>query len=268
MPPRNEIPQAPGSPGMAPGAGTREKTRGTAPRAGTRVKICGITTLADAEMCVEAGATDLGLNLIAASPRCVSVQVAHDIARRIGEMDAARRAGELDAARRIGEQDAPRRTGGRVRTVLVVADLSVAEVRELLRNTGALCAQLHGDEPPDVVAALLPRAYKAIRVGGPADLALADTYPGDDILVDAKVKGQLGGTGRLVDWDLVAPLAARRHVTLAGGLSPDNVARAIERVRPFRVDVASGVELAPGRKDGARVRAFIDAVRACDGTAS
>jgi phosphoribosylanthranilate isomerase len=204
---------------------------------GTRIKICGITTLADAEMCIEAGATDLGLNLIAASPRCVTVEVAREIVRRIGE-----RAG----------------------TVLVVADLSVADVRERLCATGATCAQLHGGEPPEVVAALLPRAYKAIRVAGPADLALVDAYPGDDILVDAKVEGQLGGTGRLVDWDLVAPLAARRRLTLAGGLTPDNVARAIERVHPFRVDVASGVESAPGQKDAELVRAFVAAVCACD----
>jgi phosphoribosylanthranilate isomerase len=218
--------------------------------AATRIKICGITTVADAEMCVQAGATCLGLNLITRSPRCVSVEVARDIARRAGELDVERRAGD------------------RVLMVLVVADLSVAEVCDLLRTTGAHCAQLHGAEPPEVVAALLPRAYKAIRVAGPADLALADTYPGDDMLVDAKVEGQLGGTGRLVDWDLVAPLAARRHVTLAGGLGPDNVARAIEVVHPFRVDVASGVEAVPGRKDAARVRAFIEAVRACDAACS
>jgi phosphoribosylanthranilate isomerase len=217
--------------------------------AGTRIKICGITTLADAEMCIEAGATDLGLNLIAASPRCVSVELARDIVRRVGERDAAGGAGD------------------RIVTVLVVADLSVADVRARLRATGATRVQLHGGEPPEVVAALLPCAYKAIRVGGPADIARAHTYPGDDILVDAKAEGQLGGTGRLVDWDLVAPLAARRRVTLAGGLNPDNVARAIERVHPFRVDVASGVELAPGRKDAALVRAFVDAVRACDGAA-
>ena len=179
------------------------------------IKICGIRTTSDAEMCVEAGAHAIGLNLIAASPRSIDAACARAIVGHIA---------------------------GRARTVLVVADLDVPTMRELLRSTGADSLQLHGDEPPEVVLALLPRAYKAVRVGGPEDLVLAESYPGPDLLIDAKVPGALGGTGHPVDWDLVAPVARRRRLTLAGGLRPDNVARAIERVRPFSVDVASGVE--------------------------
>jgi phosphoribosylanthranilate isomerase len=202
----------------------------------TQIKMCGITSVADAEACVVAGANAIGLNLIPESPRRVDLAVAREIVRLVAD---------------------------RATTILVVADLPVEQVLALLRETRATAAQLHGNEPPEVVMALLPHAFKAIRVGGPGDVLLADSYPGDDILVDAKVPGQLGGTGQEVDWDLVAPLAARRRLTLAGGLDPDNVARAVERVRPFRVDVASGIELGPGRKDPARVRAFVEAVRSC-----
>ena len=118
-------------------------------------------------------------------------------------------------------------------------------------------------DDPEVVRALLPHAYRALRVGGPADVAAAEAIPGEHLLVDAKVPGQRGGTGARVDWDLVAPLARTRRLTLAGGLNADNVAEAIARVRPYAVDVASGVEREgdPRRKDAAKVEAFCRAVR-------
>jgi phosphoribosylanthranilate isomerase len=206
--------------------------------AAVRIKICGITTIEDAEVCLGVGVDTIGLNLVPASPRFIDVGTASTIARAVGS------AAEI---------------------VLVVADQSVESLRELMRQTGAACLQLHGEESPDTVAALLPRAYKAIRVAGEGDVAVADSFPGERILVDAKVAGRLGGTGQTVDFDLVASLARRRRLLLAGGLTPDNVARAIERVRPFGVDVASGVE-APGtprRKDPARVAGFVRAVRQC-----
>jgi phosphoribosylanthranilate isomerase len=144
----------------------------------------------------------------------------------------------------------------------VVADLTVAAMRALVAQTGVGCLQLHGDEPAGDVAAMLPHAYKAVRVAAPADVALAEAAPGDYVLVDAKVEAKLGGTGQRVDGTLVAALAKRRRLVLAGGLSPENVASAIAQVNPFCVDVASGVESSPGVKDMAKVRAFIDAARA------
>jgi phosphoribosylanthranilate isomerase len=151
----------------------------------------------------------------------------------------------------------------RALVVGVVANLAEEELRRLRDDAGLGCLQLHGDEEPGSLTPFLPHVYKAIRVADPGDVALADSYPGDHILIDAKVEGALGGTGRRVDPALVVALARRRKVTLAGGLRPENVAEAIAVVRPFAVDVASGVER-PGdarRKERAAVTAFIEAVR-------
>jgi phosphoribosylanthranilate isomerase len=115
------------------------------------------------------------------------------------------------------------------------------------------------------VAALLPHAYKAVRIATEADVASADAMPGDYVLVDAKVEGLLGGTGQRVDPALVTGLAKRRRVVLAGGLTPENVAQAVAVVGPYCVDVASGVERSPGVKDLARVEAFLAAVRGARG---
>lgn len=200
----------------------------------TRVKICGVTTVEDARMCLEAGADAIGLNFARRSPRRVEL----DLARRIVEV--------------IPQQ---------VISVGVFVDATEAELRQVIASTGIRCVQLHGAEPPDLVAAFLPHAYKALRVRGDAVQDEAERYPGEFILLDAYVPGVEGGTGATFDWSLAAKLAKLRKVTLAGGLTPDNVAEAVRVVRPFCVDVASGVESAPGVKDKAKVRAFIDAAK-------
>jgi phosphoribosylanthranilate isomerase len=200
----------------------------------TRVKICGVTSAAQAVACAEAGADALGVNLVPGSPRRVDEATARAVVEAVG---------------------------GRTLVVAVVAGMGVAAMRELVARTRVGCLQLHGDETPEDVGALLPHAYKAVRVGGPADVAAAEAMPGDYVMVDARAAGALGGTGRTVDWTLVAPLARRRRLVLAGGLTPDNVVRAVHEVAPWCVDVASGVESAPGVKDLARVRDFISAAR-------
>jgi len=124
------------------------------------------------------------------------------------------------------------------------------------------CLQLHGNVAAASVSALLPHAYKAVRVANEADVATAEAMPGDYVLVDARMEGSLGGTGRTFDWKLVKGLASRRRLVLAGGLTPANVAEAVATVRPWCVDVASGVESAPGVKDMEKVRAFVEATRA------
>jgi phosphoribosylanthranilate isomerase len=134
-------------------------------------------------------------------------------------------------------------------------------MRALLDQTNVRCLQLHGDETAEEIAAMLPHAYKAVRVAGREDVARAEAAPGEYVMVDAKVDGLLGGSGHRVDGTLIAELARRRRLVLAGGLTPDNVAGAIAEVRPWCVDVASGVETAPGVKDLAKVKAFIDAAR-------
>jgi len=163
---------------------------------------------------------------------------------------------DADTARAI-----VRAVGSRALVVGVVAGMSVPAMRALRDATGVGCMQLHGDEAARDVAALLPHAYKAVRVETAADVAQARAMPSDYVLVDAKVEGALGGTGHAFDWSLVVDLARTRKLVLAGGLTPANVARAIEVVHPWCVDVASGVESAPGKKDPAKVRAFIEAVR-------
>ncbi len=202
-----------------------------------RVKVCGVTTVADALACAAAGVDAIGLNFVPESPRFLD---------------------DLALARRIVEA-LPRS----IVSVAVVADPTAAEASALLAATGVGCLQLHGEEPPALVARFLPHAYKALRVADAQDVARADDYPGDYLLVDARVEGRLGGTGQRVDPTLVEPLARRRKLTLAGGLTPENVARAIAAVRPYAVDVASGVEPAgaPRRKDLAAVRDFVAEVR-------
>jgi phosphoribosylanthranilate isomerase len=199
-----------------------------------RTKICGVTSVEQALACVALGADAIGVNLIAASPRHTSAETAKAIALAVG---------------------------ARALVVAVVADMTVDAMRALQESTRVGCLQLHGNEPPEVVSALLPHAYKAVRIGTEADVASADAMPGEYVLVDAKVEGLLGGTGARVDPALVTGLAKRRRVVLAGGLTPENVAQAVDVVRPYCVDVASGVERSPGVKDLARVEAFLAAVR-------
>jgi phosphoribosylanthranilate isomerase len=195
------------------------------------VKICGVTTVSDAQACAELGASAIGLNFVPTSPRCISVERAREISRAVRSTN--------------------------VLVVGVVADLEHERMRALVRDAELGCLQLHGDEPPDALEPLLPHAYKAVRIGSADDVAHARRFPGDYLLADAKAPHARGGTGESFDWSLVKDLARERKLTLAGGLRPDNVARAIEMVRPWCVDVASGVERAPGVKDLDAVRTFI-----------
>lgn len=199
-----------------------------------RVKVCGVTSVADALACVEAGVDSVGVNLVPSSVRRVDEALARQVAKAVG---------------------------ARALVVAVVADLTVPDMLALKEATGVGCLQLHGSEPAASVSALLPHAYKAVRVGSEADVAAAEAMPGDYVLVDARVEGSLGGTGHTFDWTLVRGLASRRRLVLAGGLTPGNVAEAIATVGPYCVDVASGVESERGMKDLGKVRAFVEAAR-------
>lgn len=198
------------------------------------MKICGVTTGQDVELCVEAGADAVGFNFYASSPRCV----------------------DIETARRLVEALA-----GRALAVGVFVDASFEQIDQIKQRTGIGCVQLHGAESPELLARLLPHAYKAIRVRDASSLHEARRFGGEHVLLDAYVPGMPGGTGARFDWALAAELAQERKVTLAGGLEPGNVAAAVARVQPFCVDVASGVESAPGRKDPGKVRDFIRAAK-------
>lgn len=199
------------------------------------VKICGVTNAEDALAAVDLGASAVGINLIRTSKRAVSESVAKEIAAAITS---------------------------RAIVVGVVADFSVEELQRVRAEIGFDRLQLHGAETPDIVRAA-SIGYKAVPIGERADVEAAERFSSDPLLLDAKVVGAFGGTGVVFDWSLVVELAARRAVLLAGGLTPDNVAEAIHVVRPWGVDVSSGVEQAgnPRRKDPAKMRAFIEKAR-------
>lgn len=197
------------------------------------VKICGVRRLQDVEAVRASGADAIGFNLVPASPRFIPEAA-------LGPL--------FDAARDLER-------------VAVVADRSQVELFELLERFAFDRVQLHGHESAELLANLDARFYKAVRIADAADVARAQSMPGERVLVDASVPGMLGGSGRQLDVALLPGLVAARRVVLAGGLTPDNVSAAVRAVRPFGVDVASGVETAPGEKDAARVRAFVAAAR-------
>jgi phosphoribosylanthranilate isomerase len=199
------------------------------------IKICGVTSVEDALAALEAGADAIGVNFVPSSKRYVELGVGRAIRDAVGD---------------------------RAEVVGVVADRPLGELALLRERTGIDWLQLHGNETTDAVRALLPCAYKAIRIGTALDAADARGVPGERLLVDAKVEGELGGTGRTFDWKLVTGLAAERPLVLAGGLTAENVAEAVRTVRPFGVDVAGGVESKdPRRKDPERLDRFIRAAR-------
>jgi phosphoribosylanthranilate isomerase len=208
-----------------------------------KIKICGLTEPDDALAAVEAGASMLGFNFYEPSPRSVSP----------------------GACARI--QAVLANHGAHVTTVGVFVNMAEAGIRMILDDCGLDLAQLHGDETPELLAALGDKAFKAIRpVTSEAARVLVSRYLRRDaahapaLLVDAAHPSAYGGTGQVADWPLAASLAAEHPILLAGGLCPENVGLALAQVHPWGVDVASGVESRPGKKDRARMTAFIDAV--------
>ena len=199
-----------------------------------------MTNLEDARVAIAAGADFLGFICYPPSPRYVTPDQI---------------AGVLSDLRPLSSD---------FRAVGVFVDEPLASVQQILAQTGLDLAQLHGGESPAVLKQLDGRAFKALR---PTSLAQAETDvarfaslgpgSGPDLLLDAYHPAAYGGTGQRADWDIAAALAPTCRLLLAGGLNPTNVAEAVARVQPWGVDVSSGVEIAPGRKDHAAVRAFV-----------
>lgn len=230
----------------------------------TRVKICGLTNQADAEAAVDAGADLLGFIFYEKSPRAVDIRT---VAAIVGAIKNAFRSPVDGSMARPADQNASV-TRPSPRCVGVFVNASLEQVVYTLNFCDLDLAQLHGEEPPELLAALTARAYKALR---PRDAAEASQQAaafgrfgpadGPRLLVDAWHPALRGGSGQTGDWTLAAALAAQQPLLLAGGLTPDNVTAAIRQVQPWGVDVASGVEAAPGRKDHAKLRAFLAAVK-------
>lgn len=200
-----------------------------------RSKICGITRVEDALAAAEAGADAIGLVFYAKSPRAVDVQQARKIIAALPPF---------------------------VTTVGLFVNASRCELGEILDAVPLDLLQFHGDETPEECEGYHRPWIKALRVRPEDDLeASCRLYANaSGILLDAYVAGVPGGTGEAFDWSLV-PAHLSKPVILAGGLSADNVAAAIARVRPYAVDVSGGVEQAKGIKDGQKIQAFLDAVR-------
>ena len=204
----------------------------------TKIKICGIKTLKDAIAAMDAGANFIGFNFYPKSPRYVEVGMVRNIMSVV-------------------------RQNGRAKSVGVFVNASVAEIVATMETLGLNLAQLHGDETSEMLNQLNGKAFKAFR--GVADVEtdkrmIADSAPA--FLVDASVKGVYGGSGVTADWDGAAELAKKYPLLLAGGLTPENVAEAVGRVKPWGVDVASGVESESGKKHAGKMIEFVKAVRA------
>ena len=204
----------------------------------TRVKICGITRPEDAELAAELGAWAIGFILWPQSKRYVEPALASGIERLVRR---------------------------RVETVGVFVNAPLDEVVAAVDTIGLTHVQLHGDEGPAFCLAVSERTdakvIKAVRIASGADMRdLGRFHTTDFHLLDTAAKGLRGGTGETWDWDLIEQRRLDNPVILSGGLTPENVAEAIERVRPYAVDVASGVEAEPGIKDPEKVAAFFEAV--------
>jgi phosphoribosylanthranilate isomerase len=204
-----------------------------------KVKICGITNLDDALAAIEAGADALGFVFVPASPRNIAPEQAAGIIRHLPPF---------------------------VQTVGLFVNQEQETVNRIADQCGLDLVQLHGEESLEYCQGIDRRIIKAFRVRDAASLDTIDSYPVAACLLDAWSPTAHGGTGQTFNWEIAATAAASHRIILAGGLIPDNVAEAVRRVRPYAVDVSSGVEAAPGRKDITLVRAFIaNAKSACAG---
>lgn len=204
-----------------------------------RVKICGITTPEDGALAADLGASAIGMVFWPGSPRVVDIARAHAIVAALPPFVS----------------------------VVGVFVNQTGEAVEIARTVGLTAIQLHGDEAPDTyrdLASAAPgiRVIKAVAVRDESALTAASAVPpGATVLLDAHDPIARGGTGRTIDWSIAAAIARQRRVILSGGLNAGNVAEAIAAVQPYAIDVSSGVESAPGKKDPAKLRALFDMLR-------
>jgi phosphoribosylanthranilate isomerase len=197
-----------------------------------KVKICGITNLEDASNAVELGADALGF-IFAPSPRQIAPQKASEIIRAIPPL---------------------------VKTVGVFVNEAPATIREVMQHCGLDLIQLHGDESPAFCDEFMPYAIKALRIKDESSLQLSQAYHGTirALLLDTYSKDMVGGTGKTFDWELAVRIKNQGiPIILSGGLTPSNIAQAINTVRPYAVDVNSGIESYPGKKDYILMKAMM-----------
>jgi phosphoribosylanthranilate isomerase len=209
-----------------------------------KVKICGITNWADARRAIESGADLLGFNFVPTSPRYVTPAKARRMVKKLP---------------------------GNISAVGVFENESEEAMLEIARSVGLSQLQLHGDESPAMVARLARNGerlgvIKALRVKKPFRVAQLAAYKrAGAILLDGFSRQARGGTGKTFDWHLARRAKRHGRIFLAGGLTPENVGQAIRTARPYAVDVCSGVESRPGKKDALRMRSLVRAVKGTRG---
>ncbi len=205
-----------------------------------RVKICGITNIGDAYWAAEFGADALGFIFYPKSPRYIAPEKVRGIIQKIpGSMG------------RVG----------------VFVNQEIQAVKEIMSFCGLRLIQLHGDESPQYCARF-PRSalIKTVSVCTEEEVRKLENYPVRTILVDARKPGCYGGTGKNSDWTLAMKVKGKHPLILAGGLNKENIKRAIETVKPCAVDINSGVETSPGKKDPHKIREIMEIIRAADKT--
>ncbi len=196
---------------------------------GTRVKICGITTVEDAMTAVACGADAIGF-VFARSPREITPPAVRKITDKLPPM---------------------------IQKIGVFVDTAPEIINDICDFCYLDWVQLHGNEPPEILKELKRPAIKAIRLKDEETLLNLDKFRDFFLLVDSYQRGKKGGTGKTANWELAAMISSVRPIILAGGLTPDNVVSAIATVKPYAVDVSSGVEKSPGKKDSLLVEEFI-----------
>ena len=199
-----------------------------------KIKICGITNMDDALLAAELGADALGFIFVKTSPRHIRPSTVRKIIQELPPF---------------------------VIPVGVVADAEHDEILELIDETGICCVQLHGNESPKQLVKFPVPVYKSFRVDKKFNLETLQRYKGSAYLLDTHVDGTLGGTGKTFDWDIAVKAKAYGRIILAGGLNPENILEAIQKVQPYAVDVNSGVESAPGKKDRNKLERLFNAIR-------
>lgn len=200
----------------------------------TKIKICGITNIEDAQAAVEFGADALGFIFYKKSKRYIDPQVAAKIISSLPPFLA-----------KVG----------------VFVNQSMEEIAQIREAAGINAAQLHGDEAPEFVSSISFETIKAIRVKDETDLDKVAQYSAQAILFDTYSDKQYGGTGKSFDWGILKDFSHTKHIILSGGLNPENVLDAVTIVRPYAVDVSSGVEAQPGKKDHTKIKKFIEAIK-------
>lgn len=203
-----------------------------------RIKVCGITNLEDARLCVDAGADALGFIFVEGTPRYVTPDT---VARIVAALPPF------------------------VTPVGVFWDHAPGHVKAVAEQCGLGALQFHGDEAPEDLETYRQPLIKTLKVAGSADLDRMAGYRVAAFLLDSHARWSEGLARPVIPWDVAAEMARRHPVLLSAGLTPDNVGEAVRRVRPYGVDVNSGVEARPGRKDPERVARFVSRARAAGG---